>query len=124
MIVLNVVCDVCTKYACRVLYFQLNFENWTSNNNDIDKFIQNTQLSAHVDAKVALEWIPYDRFYNIKYIAKDRFGKIYKANWVDGYIDYWDDENQNWKRKDQNMHVTLKNLNCSDDIALELNKVI
>jgi hypothetical protein len=121
MVVLN---DVCTKYACKVLYYQLNLENWTSNNNDIDKFIQNIQLSAHVDAKVALEWIPYDRFYNIKYIAKDRFGKIYKASWIDGCVDRWDDQNQNWKRKDYNMDVTPKNLNDSDVVALELNKVI
>jgi hypothetical protein len=122
MVVLN---DVyCTKYAFKALYFQRNFKNWTSNNNDIDKFIQNTQLSAHDDEKITLEWIPYDRFYNIKYIAKDRFGKIYRASWIDGCIDRWDDENQNWKRKDQNMYVTLKNLNDSDDVALELNKVI
>ncbi|RGB36389.1 hypothetical protein C1646_758206 [Rhizophagus diaphanus] len=40
-------------------------------NNDIDKFIQDTQLSAHSDVREALEWIPYDRFHDIKYIAKD-----------------------------------------------------
>jgi hypothetical protein len=119
MVVLNDVCDVCTKYACKVLYFQLNFENWTSNNYGIDKFIRVTQLSAHDYAKVALEWIPYDRFYDIKYIAKGGFGKVYKANWIDGLIDYWDNNNQNWRRKDQNMFVALKSLNNSKNVTLE-----
>jgi hypothetical protein len=32
--------------ACNSKRFQQNFGNWTSGNDDIDKFIQNTQLSA------------------------------------------------------------------------------
>ncbi|RIA81929.1 kinase-like domain-containing protein [Glomus cerebriforme] len=60
---------------CNAKRFQQNFKNWTSGNDDIDKFIQNTQLSAKENCKV-LEWIPYDRFYNIEYIAKGGFGKI------------------------------------------------
>jgi hypothetical protein len=39
-----------------VIHFQHNFENWTSGNSNIDKFIQDTQLSAHHDVKRALEW--------------------------------------------------------------------
>ncbi|POG82137.1 hypothetical protein GLOIN_2v1498982, partial [Rhizophagus irregularis DAOM 181602=DAOM 197198] len=46
-----------------------------------------------------IEWIPYNRFYDIKYIAKGGFGKVYKANWIDGPIDEWDDKNENWKRE-------------------------
>ncbi|GBB91805.1 hypothetical protein RclHR1_01920009 [Rhizophagus clarus] len=33
---------------------------------NIDKFIQNTQLSAHENVKGALEWIPYEKFRNIE----------------------------------------------------------
>src|SRR6266542_1247174 len=66
-------------------------------NVDIDKFIQDAQLSANTRTKV-LEWIPYDRFYDIEYITKGGFGKVYKANWIDGYIDKWDNKNQNWMR--------------------------
>ena len=40
---------------------------------------------------MSLEWIPYDRFYDIKYIAKGEFGEVYRANWIDGYISYWSD---------------------------------
>ena len=71
----------------------------------------------------ALEWIPFNKFCNIKYIAEE-CGKVYRANWIDGILSYWDDENQNWKRKDQNMFVILKNLDYSKFITSELiNKV-
>src|SRR5438034_8271601 len=52
-----------------------------------------------------LEWIPYDRFYDIEYIAKGGFGKVYKANWIDGWILNWDNKNQNWKRDGYNKFV-------------------
>ena len=55
--------------VCNTKFFQQNFKNWSSGNDDIDKFIQDTQLSATHPRKV-LEWIPYDRFYDIEYIAK------------------------------------------------------
>ncbi len=52
---------------CNSQRFQQNFNNWTSDNDSIDKFIQNTQLSANNNSKV-LEWILYDRLCNIEYI--------------------------------------------------------
>ena len=103
---------------CNAKHFQQNFENWTSGNNDIDKFIQNTQLSATWSSEV-LEWIPYDRFNDIKYIAKGGFGKVYRANWIDGYIIYWGIENQNWKRRFPYEFVALKSLNNSKDVTME-----
>ncbi|RHZ84540.1 hypothetical protein Glove_79g96 [Diversispora epigaea] len=33
-----------------------------------------------------IEWIPYDRFKDIREIAKGEFRTIYKANWIDGPI--------------------------------------
>ena len=64
---LNEICEECNS-ICYAKRFQKNFKNWTSGNNDIDKFIQDTQLSVHDDdnTEKALEWIPYGRFYNIK----------------------------------------------------------
>ncbi len=118
MVVLNKKCEKC-NYICSAMYFQQNFENWTSGNNKIDKFIQDSQLSAHYNTEKALEWIPYDRFCNIKYIAKDKFDNIYRANWVDGYIQHWNYSNYNWERKDQNMFVILKSLNIPINITSE-----
>jgi serine/threonine protein kinase len=118
MVVLDIKCEKCND-VCNSMHFLYNFINWTSGNNDIDKFIQDTQLSAHGDVKKAIEWIPYNRFNDIKYIAKGGFGKVYVANWIDGCIDNWDDDNQNWKRKDQNKFVALKSLNNSKNVTLE-----
>ena len=123
MVVLNEMCEKC-NYICNAIHFQRNFNNWTSGNNDIDKFIQDTQLSAHNNAEKAFEWIPYNRFYDIKYIAEGKFGKIYRANWFDGYIDKWDDKNQNWKRINQKMIVILKSLNNSKNITLNFIKKV
>ncbi|CAB4437981.1 unnamed protein product [Rhizophagus irregularis] len=103
--------------ACNAKRLQQNFKNWTSGNNDIDKFIQVTQLSANYFTEV-LEWIPYNKFYDIEYIAKGGFGKVYRAKWVEGYIYKWKNENQNWRRN-PNMFVALKSLNNSKNVPLE-----
>jgi hypothetical protein len=63
----------------------------------------------------ALEWIPYDKFYDVKYIAENS----YIANWIDGYIIYWDSINHYWKRR-QNVKVELKRLSNLENIASEL----
>ena len=118
MIVLDDICKKCNS-VCNTTHFQRNFDKWTGGNKNIDKFIQDTQLSTYNNLERASEWISYDRFYNIKYIAKGGFGKVYKANWINGNIDKWDDINQNWKRENQNMLVALKSLNNSKNITLE-----
>ena len=49
---------------------------------------------------------------------------MYRANWINGYIDKWNNEDQNWKRKDSNMFVILKSFNNTDKILSEfMNKV-
>jgi hypothetical protein len=115
MVVLNVECN-CLK-NCKAKHFQQNFESWTSGNDDIDKFIRKTQLLAHYDVSKLLEWIPYSRFRNVKYIAKSDFGEVSRANWIDGCIDKYED--QYLKRKDQNMSVALKSLNNPKNISLK-----
>ncbi|CAB4421950.1 unnamed protein product [Rhizophagus irregularis] len=123
MLVLNNKCKKCNK-ICNAIHFQHKFIDWTSGNDDIDKFIQDTQLSAHNDVREALEWMPYDRLYNLKYIVKHEFGKIYIANWIDGEIICWDYKSQNWERKNQNISVILENLNYSNNITSEFMKMI
>ncbi|CAB4438571.1 unnamed protein product [Rhizophagus irregularis] len=120
------ICGKCSR-MCYAMRFQQSFKNWTSGNDDIDKFIQVMQLSAHGDVNEALEWIPYNKLYDIKYITKDEFGKVYRANWIDGCISIfpsWDNVNQNWKRNYLNMFVNLKSLNTPNDLTFELvNKI-
>ena len=111
--------------SCSGKRFQQNFQNWTSGNHDIDELIQGTQLNAKKDSEV-LEWIEYDRFENIEYLAKGGFGTTYKATWKDGFISGWDYKNNQWERSkyDGNEHcenypVALKCLHNSQDITDE-----
>jgi hypothetical protein len=130
MIVLGGMCEKCNR-ICNSIYFQRNFKNWTSRNNHIDKFIQCTQLLAHYNVEEALEWIPYDRLYDIEYIVKNEFNDIHRAIWIDGYINRqydsemcWDDDYQNWERENHNMSVKLKILITPKDLTLKFtNKV-
>src|SRR5438045_3939594 len=83
--------------SCNAKRFQQNFQNWTSGNHNIDEFIQKTQLKARNNFEV-IEWVEYDRFEDVEYLAKGGFGTTYKAIWKDGYIRSWDSENNQWKR--------------------------
>ncbi|RHZ85161.1 hypothetical protein Glove_71g160 [Diversispora epigaea] len=82
---------------CVSKHLQNDFNNWTSGNDKIDKFIQDTQLNTNYNRGV-IEWIPYDRFKDVKQIGKGGFGTIHYARWIDGSIKEWDIENQQWKR--------------------------
>ncbi|UZO22852.1 uncharacterized protein OCT59_015201 [Rhizophagus irregularis] len=110
--------------SCNSKHFQQNFKNWTSGNNEIDKLIQKAQLNAKENLKI-LEWIEYDRFENVEYLAKGGFGTIYKAIWKDGYISEWDFENNQWIRSKyyaenyKNFPVVLKCLHNSQDITVD-----
>ena len=106
---------------CNAKRFQQDFPNWTSGNNYIDNFIQESQLNAQSFTHV-LEWIPYNRLTNIKYLAKGGFSTVYNAIWLDGRID-WDYDKKQWSRW-SNDKVVIKSLNNSSNINEEfLNEV-
>ncbi len=102
--------------------FQQNFLNWTSGNDFIDKFIQESQLNAQ-NVKQVLEWIPYNRFKHIEYFDKGGFSTICKAIWLDGPIGYWSKYEKRWIRSN-NQTVILKSLDKSSNLNEEfLNEV-
>ena len=126
-------CEKCkhpknNRFCCRLCVFQQNFQNCTSGNHIADKFIQKIQLKATQPIEV-IEWIEYDRFENIEYLAKGGFGTTFKAIWKDGSIDEWDSENNQWKRykiymDHPNFPVALKSLHDSKNITADfLNEV-
>src|SRR5256714_1642354 len=80
---------------CNSKHFQQEFNKWTSGNKEIDEFIQKFQLNATRHEEV-LEWIPYEKFSDIEYLAKGGFGTVHKAKWNDGYICYWDINQTKW----------------------------
>ncbi|POG70338.1 kinase-like domain-containing protein [Rhizophagus irregularis DAOM 181602=DAOM 197198] len=108
--------------TCNAKRFKDNFKNWTSGNKDIDEFIQQSQLNA-LYYKKCLEWIPFEKFQDITYIAEGGFGKIYSAKWPEGNIEYWDIENQKWQRCCWDNYA-LKSLNNSSNISSDfLNEI-
>src|ERR1043166_6401320 len=107
---------------CNAKRFQQDFPNWTSGNIYIDNFIQESQLNAK-NLWDVLEWIPYDRLTNINYLAKGGFSTVYNAIWLDGYIQWWDYDKNQWDRRD-GWEVVIKSLNNSSNLNEEfLNEV-
>ena len=105
---------------CNAKQFQQNFPNWTSGNEFINKFIQESQLNAQ-QGKV-LEWIPYDRLLRIQYLDKGGFSTIYQAVWFPGNIIEWSSYEKSWERSCT--VVALKSLNESSNLNEEfLNEV-
>src|SRR5688572_11349132 len=72
---------------CQINYLQNNFTNWTSENKEIDDFIQEKQLKINKWYDIVFEWIPYNQFDNIKKTGKDDFD-ICLAMWKDGPLNY------------------------------------
>ena len=95
--------------------FQQNFDKWTSKNEFIDKFIQETQLNAKHVFQI-LEWIPYNQFENVKFLDKGGFSTIYRAIWLDGPIKKWDNDKKRCIRHD-NQIVAIKSLNESSNLS-------
>ncbi|POG81394.1 kinase-like domain-containing protein [Rhizophagus irregularis DAOM 181602=DAOM 197198] len=124
------ICDECNEPGtgefwcqhCNAKRFKENFKNWTSGNKDIDELIQHSQLNAVHHIK-CLEWIPYEKFQNVTYFTRGGFGKIYSAEWPEGYIGCWDIENQKWHRYTDSK-VALKSLDNSTEISKDfLNEI-
>ena len=102
-------------------------EGWTSGNLDIDKFIKDTMFKArNKEPSRLLEWVPFDRFTDIKQIGEGGFAKVYTAIWIDGKTDFEQCDDGSWKkRKPKPMKkVALKRLNESQNMSAEfLNEV-
>ena len=108
---------------CNAKRFKENFKNWTSGNKNIDELIQQSQLNATYGFN-CIEWVPFENFQNVNYITRGGFGKIYSAKWPEGYIMYWDIENQKWNRE-TDFKVALKSLDDSSNISTDfLNEVM
>ncbi|UZN98878.1 uncharacterized protein OCT59_000163 [Rhizophagus irregularis] len=125
----NGLCNKCkqpnTNYPycqpCNSKSFQQNFKNWTSGNHSVDEFIQKAQLEAN-DVHQILEWIEYDEFEGVEYLAKGGFGTTFKAVWEYGPIN-WDFEKNQLVRSGET-EVALKCLYNSQDITKDfLNEV-
>ncbi|RHZ89727.1 hypothetical protein Glove_11g30 [Diversispora epigaea] len=100
-------CEYCIRK-----YFENNFENWTSGNDEIDKLIQECQQKI-VAPQHVIEWISYDQFENIEYFTEGGSSTIYTAIWKDGYYYKWNSKKQILERFGKR-EVILKRLNNSN----------
>ncbi|CAB5361047.1 unnamed protein product [Rhizophagus irregularis] len=115
-------CSYCNKpfieeLWCKECDPRRMFEGWTSGNNDIGKFIKDTIYDARNGPRaIFLEWVPFDRFEDVKEIGVGGFAKVYSATWIDGKAEY----DYGWKRKEpQPIKVALKRLNGSKNMSAE-----
>ena len=93
----SIICSYCSKPFTEELWckecdpFRI-MEGWTSGNPNIDKFIKDTMYKpAGFDEYCSypfLEWVPFDRFTDIKEVGKGGFAKVYSATWIDGKLKY------------------------------------
>ncbi|POG63361.1 kinase-like domain-containing protein [Rhizophagus irregularis DAOM 181602=DAOM 197198] len=101
-------------------------EGWTSENHDIDEFIKDTIYDSrlrYIDTNyypLFLEWVPYDKFEDIKQIGVGGFAKVYSATWIDGQVKYKRQDDGSWKKvNSEPIKVALKMLNGSQNMSDE-----
>ncbi|RGB28690.1 kinase-like domain-containing protein [Rhizophagus diaphanus] len=107
--------------SCNSQHFQQNFKNWTSGNHDVDEFIQKAQLKAKDECQI-IEWIEYDKFEDVEYLAKGGFGTTFKAVWREGYICRYGNNQWGCKRNGETK-VALKCLHNSQGFTTEFLKL-
>ncbi|CAB4416045.1 unnamed protein product [Rhizophagus irregularis] len=98
-------CSYCNKLFTEELWCKecdprRIIEGWTSGNSDIDKFIKDTIYDMGEYGYNFLEWVPFDRFADIKEIGEGGFAKVYSATWIGGKSEYYKDNDGNWKKEE------------------------
>src|SRR5687768_9279215 len=129
-------CSYCSKPFSEKLWckdcdpFRI-IEGWTSGNPNIDKFIKDTMYDVryhdfdHDDDnyyKIFLEWVPFDRFTDVKQIGEGGFAKVYIATWMDCPLHkrLTKQNDEGWKKLDpEPMEVALKRLIGSQNMSAE-----
>ena len=99
---------------------------WSSGNSEIDEFIKDTIYNAKYFIyngeyyPLFLEWVPFDRFEDIKPIGEGGFAKVYSAKWIDGKSKYKKQDDGTWKKLNPKPKtVALKRLNGSQNMSPE-----
>ncbi|RIA93844.1 kinase-like domain-containing protein [Glomus cerebriforme] len=102
---------------CYSSHFRKSFGKWTSGNKLLDKFIRKSQLSS-TNGINCLEWIPRYHLTDVELLCENDSGRVYSANWVDGFILNWNKSEKCWNRCNYDVKVILKTfINNDDDTA-------
>ncbi len=101
---------------------------YKSGNKVVDDFIRYTQINneqtnSRLTCDLMMEFVPYNQFQDIKFIAEGGFSKVYRATWIVGYIQGWNEKDMSFERSGP-ATVALKKLDNSENITtMELNEV-
>nr|CAG8494035.1 10583_t:CDS:2 [Entrophospora candida] len=90
------------------------FGNWTSGNDKLDNFIQQTQLE-NPDQDYHLKWIPFENFSEVKFLEKGGFSTVFSAIWLDKTDQVWCEYKKKFIEKP--LVVALKSLKNSQDLS-------
>jgi hypothetical protein len=85
-------CEFCIRN-----YLKAKFSGWTSGNRDIDILIRKCQMETLLPRNI-IEWVPYKKFKNIKFLTKGGFSEIYRARWFYGSYNEWNSKKRKLKR--------------------------
>src|ERR1043165_1369583 len=114
------------KLWCKECVPSCIIEGWTSGSSEIDKFIKGTIYNAKFHKEFGknyplfLEWVPFDRFEEIKQIGEGGFAKVYSAKWIDDKAYYYKQDGGSWRKLESDpINVALKRLNGSQNISAE-----
>jgi len=109
--------DILWCNTCSLKYMQENLCTWNGNE-EIDNFIKEKQQKTSYPRDF-FEWIPYNKFEDVKIIRKEEFYITYFALWKDGYLGF--DENHRIRRG--KLKVVLKCLDNCKNLLDFLNEV-
>ena len=127
-------CSHCNKQFTEELWckdcdpFRI-IEGWTSGNSNVDKFIKDTMYDAGDEGSlIFLEWVPFNKFTDIKQIGEGGFAKVYSATWIDGPLSerLKKQDDGSWKKSEPRPKtIALKRLNGSQNMSADyLNEVL
>ena len=119
-------CDKCQMdkrcYPCVNYHQQFYKAEWSSGDEEIDSLINEcNKITMSYTFTQFFEWIPFERFKNVEYLARGGFATIYKAEWLDGPFELplaWNHKENKFPR-DERKEVVLKTLNNTKQITLE-----
>jgi hypothetical protein len=112
------------KFWCKECVPSCIIEGWTGGNSEIDNFIKDTIYNAKGYYPKFLEWVPFDRFEDVKQIGEGGFAKVYSAKWIDGQAKYYRKDGSWKKLEPKPIIVALKRLNGSQNMSADyLNEV-
>ncbi len=121
-----VLCNECASArkgfsACKICLIKHCEETFlSSGNQEIDAILRysNSQIS---ESRQILEFIPFTNFDIIEKIGEGGFGKVRKAQWINGgVIEAWDQENNSWRRRSPPPFIALKSCSSWQDFINEV----